>query len=100
MLYNEFQHKLRHIHTQNLNNLKINCNLLNLLNLQIPSFYIYHFYIKPVEPSEWLKETLLMAKLMPLLNEKTKAERVISPILLEVVKNYVDKISFFFRRKY
>jgi hypothetical protein len=51
--------------------------------------------VELVEPSQWLKETLAIAKLMPLLNEKTKAERVISPILLEVVKQYVDKISFF-----
>jgi hypothetical protein len=51
--------------------------------------------IEPVEPSSWLTETLEMAKLFPLLNEKTKAERVVSPILLEVSKPYKDKITFF-----
>ncbi len=48
-----------------------------------------------IEPSAWLLETLLFSKMMPLMNEKTKAERVISPILVEVVKKYADKISFF-----
>ncbi len=42
-----------------------------------------------VEPSDWLKQTLVLAKTMPLTNEKSKSERVISPILLE--------ISFFFK---
>lgn len=51
--------------------------------------------IAPVEPSSWLAETLEIAKLMPLTNEKTKAERVVSPILLEVSRNYIDRISFF-----
>ncbi len=51
--------------------------------------------IAPVEPSSWLAETLEIAKLMPLTNEKTKAERVVSPILLEVLRNYIDRISFF-----
>ncbi len=49
----------------------------------------------PVEPSSWLLETLEMAKLFPLLNEKTKAERIVSPMLLEVSKPYKDKITFF-----
>ncbi len=48
-----------------------------------------------VEPSEWLKESLRIAQLMPLMNEKTKAERVVSPILLEITKLYSDKITFF-----
>ncbi|MCU0446868.1 MAG: hypothetical protein MUE85_18365 [Microscillaceae bacterium] len=48
-----------------------------------------------VEPSNWLLETLELAKLFPLMNEKTKAERVISPILMEVSKHYTDKITFF-----
>jgi hypothetical protein len=51
--------------------------------------------IQPVEPSAWLKETLALSKMMPMMNEKTKAERVISPMLLDVVKNYTEKISFF-----
>lgn len=48
-----------------------------------------------VEPSEWLVESLRLSRLMPLMNEKTKAERVVSPILLEIVQNYHDKITLF-----
>ncbi len=51
--------------------------------------------ITKVEPSAWLLETLEMAHFFPLMNEKTKAERVVSPILLEVSKSYKDKITFF-----
>ena len=49
--------------------------------------------ITPVLPSEWLKESLEMSLMMPLMNEKTKAERIISPILLEVVKHYKSQVS-------
>jgi hypothetical protein len=51
--------------------------------------------IVQVAPSEWLKESLKIAQLMPLMNEKTKAERIVSPILLEITKSYADKITFF-----
>jgi hypothetical protein len=51
--------------------------------------------LERVEPSEWLKESLRRASITPATNEKTKAERVISPILLEIATQYADKISFF-----
>lgn len=51
--------------------------------------------IQKVEPSAWLTETLRISQLLPLTNEKTKAERVISPILTEIAIAYTDKISFF-----
>jgi hypothetical protein len=51
--------------------------------------------IETVEPSGWLLETLAIAEKLPLTNEKSKAERVISPILTEVAKVYADKVSFF-----
>lgn len=51
--------------------------------------------VQIVEPSSWLAETLVMSELMPLTNEKTKSERIVSPILLEVVKSYADKITLF-----
>ena len=51
--------------------------------------------IESVEPSAWLAETLQISRLLPLTNEKTKSERVVSPILMEVSRNYLDKISFF-----
>jgi hypothetical protein len=51
--------------------------------------------VQTVEPSPWLTETLKMATYFPLMNEKTKAERVVSPILLEVSKDYKNEITFF-----
>ena len=51
--------------------------------------------IKRVEPSSWLKESLQFAEMMPLTNEKSKSERIVSPILLEVVKSYSTQITLF-----
>jgi hypothetical protein len=51
--------------------------------------------VEKVEPSAWLTETLNLAKIAPLTNEKSKSERVVSPILLEVAKQYRYKISLF-----
>jgi hypothetical protein len=51
--------------------------------------------ITPIEPSLWLKETLQLAQVLPLTNEKVKSERIISPILLEIAKVYYDKITLF-----
>lgn len=51
--------------------------------------------VESVEPSGWLVESLERAKVMPLRNEKTKAERIISPILLEVSQRYSEQITFF-----
>lgn len=51
--------------------------------------------IQPVEPSAWLQETLELAKLVPLRNEKVKSERLVSPILLEIAKFYRDKMTLF-----
>jgi hypothetical protein len=48
-----------------------------------------------VEPSAWLIETLEMAEIAPLTNEKSKSERIVSPILLEIAKQYRNKISLF-----
>ncbi len=48
-----------------------------------------------VEPSLWLLETIQVSRLFPLMNEKTKAERIVSPILIEVCKIYHSKITFF-----
>lgn len=51
--------------------------------------------ITKVEPSDWLKETLKRSNVMVLTNEKTKSERVISPILVEIAQSYTEYISFF-----
>ncbi len=51
--------------------------------------------VQIVQPSNWLIESLEMAEMMPLTNEKTKSERIVSPILLEIVKSYADRITLF-----
>ncbi len=48
-----------------------------------------------IEPSDWLKITLSKAKFVPLNNEKAKAERVISHILVEIAEAYFDTITLF-----
>ncbi|MCU0392970.1 MAG: hypothetical protein MUE81_17815 [Thermoflexibacter sp.] len=51
--------------------------------------------INLTEPSHWLTETLTMAKIVPLINEKVKSERVVSPILMEIANFYKDKVTLF-----
>ncbi len=51
--------------------------------------------ITPHPPSSWLEDTLKKSRLVPLNNEKTKAERIISPILLEIAEFYQDKVTLF-----
>lgn len=51
--------------------------------------------VQTVEPSSWLIETLKRSNVMVLTNEKTKSERVISPILVEIAQSYTEHISFF-----
>ncbi len=47
------------------------------------------------EPSPWLTETLKKSAFIPLSNEKTKSERIISPILVEIAESYQDYITLF-----
>jgi hypothetical protein len=51
--------------------------------------------VAPVAPSSWLQETLTLAQATPITNEKSKSERIVSPILLEASRNYAGQISFF-----
>lgn len=51
--------------------------------------------ITTVEPSLWLKETLQKSSFIPLSNEKTKSERIISPILVEIAEYYQEYITLF-----
>jgi hypothetical protein len=51
--------------------------------------------IKPVKPSAWLIESLEIAEIAPLTNEKSKSERIVSPVLLEIAKAYQNRISLF-----
>ena len=48
-----------------------------------------------IEPSEWLLQTLAIAKQIPLTNEKSKSERVISPILAEIAIHFKTDITLF-----
>jgi len=48
-----------------------------------------------VQPSDWLLETLAIAEKLPLTNEKSKSERIISPILTEVALYYEKDITMF-----
>ena len=51
--------------------------------------------IESINPSEWLQETLEIARIMPLMSGKSKSERVISPILMELAKHYKTEITLF-----
>ncbi len=51
--------------------------------------------LKEVAPSDWLLQTLAMAKRTPLTNEKSKSERIIAPILLEVALHYETQITLY-----
>lgn len=51
--------------------------------------------IAPIEPSNWLAQTLQWANRTALSSEKVKSERIISPILTEVHNLYQRNISLF-----
>jgi hypothetical protein len=67
-----------------------------LERLDIEEFNLNLFpQIDTVEPSDWLNQTLQLAELMPLTNEKSKSERIISPILLEVSLAFKENITLY-----
>ena len=51
--------------------------------------------ITPRQPSEWLTISLRKAYITPPNNAKSKSERLVSPILLEVMEEFQQQISFF-----
>lgn len=51
--------------------------------------------VAPVAPSPWLQETLAETEFFPPTNEKAKSERIISPVLTEVARQWKGRISFF-----
>lgn len=51
--------------------------------------------IQLVEPSKWLQQSLELAELLPLTNEKSKSERIISPILTEIAITFKDDFTMF-----
>jgi hypothetical protein len=75
----------------NYKNLKQTLKKLNLEELDVLLFPNFEW----VEPSEWLKQTLAMANRTPLTNEKSKSERIVSPILLEVALAYENEITLY-----
>ena len=51
--------------------------------------------ITPYQPSEWLKRSLEIAELVPLTNEKSKSEHIISPIITEIALAYLDEVTLY-----
>ncbi len=51
--------------------------------------------IQAIEQSAWLQETLNLAKIIPVNSEKAKSELIIMPILVEITKRNLDKISLY-----
>ena len=51
--------------------------------------------IEPVQPSDWLLQALVIAERLPLTNEKSKSERIISPILAEVAIYFEQNFTMF-----
>jgi hypothetical protein len=49
--------------------------------------------VLPLEPSDWLKETIQSYKLLPNRSEKAKSEAFVSPILLEMKRSNPDFIT-------
>jgi hypothetical protein len=49
--------------------------------------------VLPIEPSDWLKETIQSYKLLPNRSEKAKSEAFVSPILLEMKRSNPDFIT-------
>ncbi|MCY7347251.1 MAG: hypothetical protein LH614_13640 [Pyrinomonadaceae bacterium] len=70
-------------------------SVVKKFNLDMRLMSLFAEDLEKVEPSSWLLETLEMAKGTPITNEKSKSERIVSPILLEASKHYTDRISFF-----
>jgi hypothetical protein len=76
---------------RNFKSLRLTLKKLNLSEIDKNLFPV----IAPVQPSDWLLQTLVIAKRFPLVNEKSKSERIISPILAEVAMCFDDQITLF-----
>ena len=75
----------------NYKNLKQTLKKLDLDELDVPLFP----ELKEFAPSDWLLQTLAIAERTPLTNEKSKSERIISPILLEIAMYYEKQITLY-----
>jgi len=51
--------------------------------------------IELIQPTEWLSHSLKLANKIPLTNEKSKSERIISPILTEIAVSFEKEFTMF-----
>jgi len=60
-------------------------------------FHAEHLFpnVKPIEPSAWLKESLERGENSGFGSEKSRSERLVSPILLEVSTNHNHEFSIY-----
>ncbi len=75
----------------NYKNFKNTLKILALEEFEVPLFSV----VESIEPSAWLLQTVAIAKRLPLTNEKSKSERIISPILSEIALYYEKQITFY-----
>jgi hypothetical protein len=75
----------------NFKNLRQALERLDIEEIDVNLFSV----IEPVQASAWLFQTLELADQMPLTNEKSKSERLISPILLEVALSFKQNITLY-----
>ncbi len=75
----------------NFKNLRQALERLDIEEIDVNLFPI----IKPIKASNWLKKSLENAEMMPLTNEKSKSERIISPILMEIAILFKDNVTLY-----
>ena len=75
----------------NFKNLKQTLKVLQLEEVDINLFP----NISTVEPTDWLQRSLAIAKMLPLTNEKSKSEMIISPILAEIAVHFSENVTLF-----
>ncbi len=65
---------------------------LGIREIQIPQLFQG---VVDVQPSPWLIESIRMAYTMPFRNEKERSERLVSPILTEVIAKYNNACAMY-----
>ncbi|MEM8524125.1 MAG: hypothetical protein AAGG68_05765 [Bacteroidota bacterium] len=66
----------------------------NRFNLSVQRAVFFN-EVREIKSSSWLTQTLNLASSLPLSNEKTKSERLIAPILMEVYQMHKDRLTLF-----
>ena len=65
-------------------------------NIQVERGFIFsNENIKPIEPSEWLKQTIYRAEILGYYSEKERSERLVNPVLTELVGIYDGQITLY-----